>query len=103
MDEYECVNGCDLRGEKIPEESKDYYSSETTHYSRMIGIDGGRSGIYDGVIAWTCPDCNVVWNRFSKEDKRRYEMTEDFIGKMVESGKYTRAGDTDSTSAPQGD
>ena len=102
-DEYECPNGCDLRGGKLPEKDLGYYGEGTTHYSRMIGIDGGYPGIYDGVIAWTCPECYVIWNRFGKKfDKRRYELTEDFIGRMVESGKYTRAGNTDSTSTPQG-
>jgi len=26
-------------------------------YGRQIGIDGGRVGLYDGIVAWMCPDC----------------------------------------------
>jgi hypothetical protein len=76
-----CINGCDLTGDPIPQEyiDKGYYGEGITHYSRMIGIDGGRLGIYDGVIAWTCPDCGAIWNRFSDPNDRRYRMTEEFI------------------------
>ncbi len=28
-----------------------------THYSRVIGMDGGYAQIYDGVVAYKCPDC----------------------------------------------
>lgn len=61
-----CPNGCDLQGDPIPQEyiDKGYYAEGTTHYSRMIGVDGGWSGIYDGVIYWLCPDCGVRWHRF---------------------------------------
>ena len=61
----------DLRGAEIPEAGRHYYGGASTHYSRIIGIDGGRDGIYDGVIAWTCPDCGGWWHRFPEGDRRR--------------------------------
>ena len=62
VSEYTCPNGCDLRGEPIPQEYIDagYYGTKT-HYSRMIGIENPR--VYDGVIAWHCPDCGLTWPR----------------------------------------
>ena len=68
------INGCDLQGDPIPQEYIDagYYAEGVTHYSRMIGIDGGRVGIYDGVIAWGCPDCGAYWPRFAEGDRRYY-------------------------------
>lgn len=43
-------------GGPIPEELRQYYS-EPYHWKREIGIDGGRMGIYDGIVAIRCPDC----------------------------------------------
>jgi hypothetical protein len=59
----------DLRGEPIPEGSHHLYGG--THFSRVIGWDGGRNGIYDGVVAWACPDCGGWWHRFPKGDPIR--------------------------------
>jgi hypothetical protein len=97
-----CINGCDLTGAEIPEEHRHYYEPETTHFSRMIGIDGGRLGIYDGVVAWVCPDCHVIWNRFDKTDVRRYELTEKFIRKAVENGDFEYPKDMDLTGTAGG-
>ena len=33
-----------------------------TAYSRLIGIE--IQGVYDGVLAWRCPDCKAIWDRF---------------------------------------
>lgn len=64
-----CPNGCDLRGEPIKQEYIDAgMYGDRTHYSRMIGVDGGRLGIYDGVAWWVCPDCGVRWHRFASDD-----------------------------------
>lgn len=42
-------------GEPIPAEIQEHYHG--THWRREIGIDGGQLGIYDGVVAYACPDC----------------------------------------------
>lgn len=51
-------------GEPIPQEyiDKGYYG-DSTHYRREIGIDGGYAGIYDGIVAWQCPDCKHEFSR----------------------------------------
>jgi len=59
-----------LQGDEIPDESRHYYGT-ATHFGRVIGWDGGRPGIYDGVIAWACPDCNGWWHRFPEHDPIR--------------------------------
>ena len=60
-----CPNGCDLQGEPIPQEyiDKGYYGN-STHYSRLMGYD--FPGIYDGVLIWACPDCELAWPRFTE-------------------------------------
>jgi len=35
-------------------------------FRREIGIE--VRGVYDGVIAWKCPDCGHVWPRAGMED-----------------------------------
>lgn len=45
-------------GDPIPQEYLDEGCyGDSTHYRREIGIDGEYLGIYDGVVAWRCPDC----------------------------------------------
>lgn len=53
----------DLTGEPIPKEYLDmgYYAPGSTHYSRLIGIE--EPEIYDGIIAWKCPECRAIWPR----------------------------------------
>lgn len=46
----------DFRGKGIPAKDRDLFGDKT-HFSRLIGIDGGRLGIYDGILAYRCPDC----------------------------------------------
>jgi len=48
-------------GGKIPEDIAEHYAG--THWKREIGIDGGRMGLYDGVVAVQCPDCKEVMPR----------------------------------------
>ena len=48
-------------GDPIPEKDLQFYSG--THWRREIGIDGGMLGIYDGIVAWKCPDCNHYFPR----------------------------------------
>lgn len=50
-----------LLGEPIPDDIKENYGG--THYKREIGIDGGYMGIYDGIVAYQCPDCKECFPR----------------------------------------
>lgn len=43
-------------GGEIPEDIREHYSPPYV-WKREIGIDGGFAGIYDGVVAYMCPDC----------------------------------------------
>jgi hypothetical protein len=54
----------DLTGDPIPQEflDKGYYGDDTTHYSRVIGIED--PDVYDGISWWECPDCKHIWKRF---------------------------------------
>ena len=55
-----CPNGCDLRGEPIPDEHRDLYGGDVTHFSRAIGFyDMAR----DRTVHWICPDCGLRWPR----------------------------------------
>jgi|GEM_PF-3104491 hypothetical protein len=45
-------------GEEIPLDIREHYSPPY-HWYRQIGIDGGLLGIYDGVVAYQCPDCKA--------------------------------------------
>ncbi len=58
-DERYCPScDADLRGEPIPDETREHYS--VTHYSRRIGIYDRR---LDRTVAWRCPDCGYEWPR----------------------------------------
>lgn len=61
----------DLRGAPIPQEYLDrgLYSSGSTHYSRIIGHE--VSGVYDGVLFWSCPDCGGAWHRWPEKSRTR--------------------------------
>lgn len=62
MNDYKCsVNGCDLKGEKIPEDYSDHYYD--THFSKAIGIQ--IRGYYDGMSFYKCPECGGMWCRFT--------------------------------------
>lgn len=53
-----------LLDKPIPQEyiDKGYYGSkDITFFKREIGIDGGYIGIYDGIVAFMCPDCKETW------------------------------------------
>lgn len=53
-----CPNcGVSLIGDKIPDDIAHYYSS--SFYKREIGIEDPL--VYDGIIAWKCPDCKYQW------------------------------------------
>lgn len=58
-----CPNcGVSFLGGPIPKESLEFYGG-ATHWRREIGIDGGYMGIYDGIVAWQCPDCKHEFPR----------------------------------------
>jgi len=65
-------------GDSIPDDIVEYYAG--THWRREIAIDGGYAGIYDGVVAYKCPDCNHEFPR--GKDKWAKNLFE----------KYTRLG-----------
>jgi len=48
-------------GGKIPDDIAHHYDG--THWRREIGIDGGYMGIYDGIVAYRCPDCGEEFPR----------------------------------------
>jgi hypothetical protein len=54
--------GVSFQGAEIPETDKEFFG-QSTHFSRLIGIDGSHMGIYDGVVAHKCPDCDFVFPR----------------------------------------
>lgn len=68
MTTEECpLCGANLRGEPIPEESlrKGYYGEwdgTPQYFSRMIGVE--VPWVYDGILYWSCPDCNGRWHRW---------------------------------------
>ena len=47
-------------GEPIPAKDVDFFGGKT-HFRREIGIDGGMMGIYDGIVAYKCPDCGYLF------------------------------------------
>lgn len=49
--------GVSLIGEEIPEQLQGVCGA--THYKREIGLE--YVGVYDGVVAWRCPDCQKEW------------------------------------------
>jgi len=51
----------DLHGDKIPEEDRESFGGKE-YFSRLIGIEDAT---YDGISYWCCPDCKVVWDRFT--------------------------------------
>lgn len=61
-------------GEKIPENIAEYYAR--THWRKEIGIDGGYIGIYDGIVAYMCPECK--WEFPVSNSKWAIEMFEKY-------------------------
>ena len=60
---YDSCPNCDVSfiGDPIPKDIVEHYAG--THWRREIGIDGGRLGIYDGIVAYKCPDCDYYFPR----------------------------------------
>lgn len=51
-----CPNGCDLRGEPIPNREGFFYKRALMHEIR---------GVYDGGLYYSCPDCGIAWHRWT--------------------------------------
>lgn len=49
-------------GAEIQSQYRHFYGANTTHYSRLIGVE--ISGYYDGIAYWRCPDCGTTFRRF---------------------------------------
>lgn len=67
-------------GEEITKDMRHLYG--VTHSRREIGIDGGMLGIYDGLVALRCCDCEEEFPRnnelWALEMFEKYkEMTKD--------------------------
>lgn len=71
----------DFRGKEIPMEHRSFYPDGLTHYSRIIGVEYPE--IYDGIIAWRCPDCRSMFPRFPlslyESDSRLKEISKRFL------------------------
>lgn len=63
----ECM--ADWRGKPIPKKLRHFYPKNSTHFSRLIGIE--IQGGYDGVAYWECPDCHTRWDRFTAEKSKK--------------------------------
>lgn len=50
--------GTSLIGEKIPCDQREFFGNKT-HFRREIGLEFPE--VYDGVIAYKCPDCKKSW------------------------------------------
>ena len=55
-----------FQGSPIPDNIRHHYG-DSTHWRLEIGIDGGRMGIYDGLVAYQCPFCSHEFARNSSE------------------------------------
>ena len=66
-----------FKGEPIPEEHRQHYGDDVTHYGLEIGIDGGYMGIYDGIVAYRCHSCSHKFPRgestWAKEMFEKYQ------------------------------
>ena len=80
-------------GGEIPEDIRHYYDG--THWMRQIGIDGGYIGVYDGVVAYRCPDCGEDSPRndsaWAKELFEKYQRVVATDSKMEEVGDRIKA------------
>lgn len=61
--------GADMQGDEIPVQWRHMYGGES-HYSRLHAHE--VSGVHDGVLFWSCPDCLKAWPRFDSETSIRH-------------------------------
>lgn len=81
--------GANWQGEPIPDDIAHHYAG--THWGREIGIDGGRLGIYDGVVAYLCPDCGETSPR--NNSAWAAEMYEEYLAVTAHTQKEKKAND----------
>lgn len=62
----------DLTGPAIPDEYKDMYNPDSTHYQRQIGIYDMEK---DMTMSYRCPDCQYNWCRFCEEPVEAHART----------------------------
>ena len=54
----------DLDGGPIPQEMVEQgWYAPGAHWSRVIGRE--VTGVYDGILYWSCPDCGHAWPRWT--------------------------------------
>lgn len=69
--EYECPHcKADLRNGEIPEKDREAFGNKK-YFSRLIGIE--ILGGYDGIQYWKCPECKVVWDRFTGKIQKDFD------------------------------
>lgn len=59
--------------EKVKEWASHYGWSEDNkvHFSKVIGLE--IPGKYDGVSYWKCPECQMLWDRFTEKKVGKYD------------------------------
>ena len=72
--------GMNFIGDPIPENIAEHYAG--THWHKEIGIDGSYMGIYDGLVAYMCPDCKHYFPRANTAWAK--DIFEQFLEKMKE-------------------
>lgn len=50
---------------------------EATNWRREIGHE--IQGVYDGILYYTCPDCEKAWNRWTESTDRLYQEAERYV------------------------
>jgi DNA-directed RNA polymerase subunit RPC12/RpoP len=63
-----CPNcGVSWQGEEIAEESRKFYGTDTTHFSRVIGVEYSYDSPerYDGVSEYQCTYCGARFGRWT--------------------------------------
>lgn len=67
-------------------------AGDVEHTDIEYGIDGGRDGIYDGIIVWVLKDGRIV-NRFRGENSVRERKIDDYIlHELQRSGSFLTTG-----------
>jgi predicted RNA-binding Zn-ribbon protein involved in translation (DUF1610 family) len=59
--------GISWQGQEIPGEHRHLYGEDSTHFSRVIGVEYSHEvpEHYDGMSEYRCPDCGARFGRWS--------------------------------------